>query len=103
MVIRLPRTPEPEVPIEIMINYRLSYWKTTLLAAFGTASLLGILSLWLIRKQIVILEYTWTFEENPLLFWLTVLFCAGIAIFSLSVALGGFICLYNDAKQNVKS
>ena len=85
-----------------MNNYRLSYWKTTFLAAFGAVSLGSGLLFWLIRRQIAIFGYTWTSEDHPLLYWLISVCLVGAVLFFVAVALGGGICLYNDAKENLK-
>ena len=85
-----------------MNNYRLSYWKTTLLAATGALSLGSILLLFLVRRQITIFGYTWISENHPLVFWLACICFLGVVLILSAVALGGGICLYSDAKDNLK-
>jgi hypothetical protein len=83
-------------------NYRLSYWKTTVLAAFGAVGFGSGLLLWLITRQIVIFGYTWTSENHPFLYWLVSFCLIAAVLFFFAVALAGGICLYSDAKENLK-
>jgi hypothetical protein len=83
-----------------MINYRRSYWKSTLVAAVGTIiSLMGVLILWANRPQGAVLGMTWVAEVPPLVYWPGFLLGIAFAICFLAITLGGIICLHSDARD----
>lgn len=85
-----------------MNNYRLSYWKTTLVSAVGAFSFGSILLICLVKRHITFFGYTWAAENHPLVFWLACICFLGVVLIFSAVALGGRICLYGDAKDNLK-
>ena len=85
-----------------MNNYRISYWKTTLVAAFGAFSFGSLLLLCLVNRHITFFGYTWASENHPLVFWLACICFLGMVLIFSAVTLGGGICLYSDAKDNLK-
>jgi len=83
-----------------MINYRLSYWKTTLFAAVATVfSFIVLLILWAIRQDTTVLGMTWISEVSPLFYWPVFLLGIAVAVGFLLITLGGITCLHSDARE----